>query len=92
MNSEMAYQTQGAFFCFFSPTSTSLVPRNRENVQMCPPNDATQVKINCHIYPNVKITLTLKLTTLLQIGNKCLDFASGSVFVRINSSTTDYTR
>ena len=43
------------------------------NVTKCPPNAAPQVRINSCIYPKIKITLTVTLTLLLEIGSKGLD-------------------
>ena len=42
------------------------------NITKCPSNIASQARINCCIYPDLKITLTFTLT-LLDIDRKCLD-------------------
>ena len=61
MNSEMAYwmhadlnKRHGESPCF-----------SEYKVTKCPPN-AAQVRINCCIYPDLKITLTFTFTLLLQ--------------------------
>ena len=48
--------------------------KQRINVTKCPPNAASQVRINSCIYLKTTITLTFTLTLLLEIGSKGLDF------------------
>ena len=43
------------------------------SVTKCPPNAATQVRINSCINLETKLTLTFTLTLLLEIGSKGLD-------------------
>ena len=45
----------------------------RQLMSQCPPNAASQVRINSSIYPKIKITLTFTLTLLLEVGSKGLD-------------------
>ena len=44
------------------------------SVTKCPPNAASQVRMNSCIYLKTKIALTLTLNLLLEIGSKGLDF------------------
>ena len=60
----------------FSPTSTSLVSRNTNNLSLkVSPKCCSRVRINCCIYPaNLKITLTITVTLFLEVGSKFLDW------------------